>query len=496
MEGIDLIKVKKLDLILMIFVSILFVLFSSISNAQEDKSKTDVFFSLRNDDSINVGQPIGSSLKEVPKEEKKSAEKSEQPVSEEIKEAPAEEKQMIPLRFEGKAEALPSQTQITSDMERRKAGTALIPSVELEVYRNLSSANKEALTRTKTDISQVRQTIQPKQISQPRIISTSEAKIEKEIISTLPVEVLSSPTIQTKKKPDEKEKQGFSFASLSLSLRLGIILSGIATLILVIIVIYLLRQKDVSLTELEEGMTPSEDKNARYKSLSRDIRDLKIGYKEIEKTVEDMDKKLNLIGPLKGTTIDEFTRKTSREVFKPVENGVKDLQNTCESLEKMLEEIDTRLSPLDALKGLSIKELAQQTSMEFYRPLENEFKKMNVSYERMIGDFEDRLDKKVDGIVKKNKDLEKVMEEIDGKITAIDSTVSLLSQGEDVGILRGEKKQPDTSKIIDVKKKKDRETLYNQIYKMSDEGLSVDEIAQRTKMGKGEVRLILGLRKK
>lgn len=495
MEGIDLIKIKKLDLILITFVLVL-VLFSSISNAQENKSKTDIFFSLRNDDSINVGRPVGSSPKEVSKEEKRSVEKPEQPVSEEVKEAPTEEKQMIPLRFEGKAEALPHQTQITSDMERRKIGTALIPSGELEIYRNLSSSNKGDLTRIKTDISQVIQTRQPKKISQPRVVATPEVKIEKKIIPTLPAAVPSSITIQTKKEPVEKEKQGFSFASLSLSLRLGIILSGIATLILVIIVIYLLRQKEVSLTELEEGMTPSEDKNARYKSLSRDIRDLKVGYKEIEKTVEDMDKKLNLIGPLKGTTIDEFTRKTSREVFKPVENGVKDLQNACENLEKMLEEVDTRLSPLDALKGLSIKELAQQTSMEFYRPLENEFKKMNASYERMIGDFEDRLDKKVDGIVKKNKDLEKVMEEIDGKITAIDSTVSLLSQGEDVGILRGEKKQPDTNKIIDVRKKKDRETLYNQIYKMSDEGLSVDEIAQRTKMGKGEVRLILGLRKK
>ncbi len=37
---------------------------------------------------------------------------------------------------------------------------------------------------------------------------------------------------------------------------------------------------------------------------------------------------------------------------------------------------------------------------------------------------------------------------------------------------------------------------YQQIYQMADEGLSVDEIARRTQMGKGEIQLILSLRKK
>lgn len=37
---------------------------------------------------------------------------------------------------------------------------------------------------------------------------------------------------------------------------------------------------------------------------------------------------------------------------------------------------------------------------------------------------------------------------------------------------------------------------YREIYRMADEGLSIDEIARRAQLGKGEIQLILSLRKK
>lgn len=37
---------------------------------------------------------------------------------------------------------------------------------------------------------------------------------------------------------------------------------------------------------------------------------------------------------------------------------------------------------------------------------------------------------------------------------------------------------------------------YKRIYRMADEGLSIDDIARRLEMGKGEIQLILSLRKK
>lgn len=466
----------------------------SDSLAEEKRTKLSSIFSLRNDGAIDLIKPIGSLPKEESKEEEaKPAIEKAIPLPKEEREGVIESKEKIPLRFEEKVEALP---QIIPRIERKKKIEAEVMLPEESEYLFKLSPKKEALPKvTPKPGLAVKPVVQAKvgkpkvtavkSILTPTIKPSQKEKVKKKIVSLPPAVVI----------PPKEDREGFSFAALSPTLKWGIILSGIATLILVIIVIYLFRQKELALPELEENMPEAE--RGRYKSLSRDIRDLRIGYKGIEKTVEDVEKKLGLLTPLKGVMIDEFARKTSQEVFKPVETGVKDLQNLCNSLEKMLAEFDSRLAPLDALKGLSIKELAQQTSMEFYRPLENEFKKMKASYERLIGEFEERMDRKVEGIVKKHKGLEKVISEIDGKLATIDSILSILPQREEEGGGdRSVRRFPEVNKVIEVKQKREREVLHNQIYKMSDEGLSVDEIAQRTKMGKGEVRLILGLRKR
>ena len=102
----------------------------------------------------------------------------------------------------------------------------------------------------------------------------------------------------------------------------------------------------------------------KNKFLDNEIREIKIGYRGLEKLINDIEKKLVLIAPLKGANIDEFLNNTVREVVRPIEGGIKSLQTTCQGLEKMFNEFDKRLSPLNALKGLSIKELTYQTGME------------------------------------------------------------------------------------------------------------------------------------
>lgn len=288
------------------------------------------------------------------------------------------------------------------------------------------------------------------------------------------------------------QKPEFAFQKINPVLRWGIIIFGLLTLILILLVRYLWRQKELS-SLAEIGEVPVE-RPAQYKSLIENVKELQIGYKELEKMVENVEKRLTPLTSLKGITIDEFTRDTSKEVFKPLESGIKEIQATCQGLEKMFGEFDKRLAPLDALKGLSIKELAHQTSLEFYQPLENEFKKMKVSNERMMNEFEEKMDKKIESINKRNKSLEKTISEIDSRLITIDSIVASLPRTN--GIVSKPVIKIEEVKLTTAKDKREREILHNQIYRLSDEGLSIDEIAQRTKLGKGEVRLILGLRKK
>ncbi|MDI6736810.1 MAG: hypothetical protein QME42_11585 [bacterium] len=320
-------------------------------------------------------------------------------------------------------------------------------------------------------------------IKPTRPITPSPVEEEEEIIPPVP----PPPAEETVTKKPE-----FAFQRINPVLRWGIILSGLFTLILFLFVRYLWRQKElVSLAEIG-GIAV--EKPAQYKSLVEDIKELQAGYREFEKTIENVEKKLSPVASLKGTSIDEVVSETSKEALKPLESGIKELQGSYQGLEKMFGEFDKRLAPLDALKGLSVKELAYQTSMELYKPIENEFKKMQVSNERMMIEIEDKIERKIEPINKKNKGLEKTLSEIESRLITVDSMVSSLPRTE--GVIAKPVLKTEEAKLPTNKDKKNREILHSQIYKLSDEGLSIDEIAQRTKLGKGEVRLILGLRKK
>ncbi len=462
-----------------------------LSKAQTTTSKIGQF-SLRNDgeDLIKpIGSPISSSsevegkVEEIKKIEKKEIGEvtprvegmrpkiSEIPevVSPEPKEAKEEEFKRLGLKFAEGEEELP---KVVVKAKVPAKPQAVMP--ESSRYFLQLAPGEEFLPKPK---------VKPEKPIKPISSIPIKPEKEEEIIPPAPPQ----PAEETMMK-----KREFAFQRINPVLRWGIILSGFFTLILFLFVRYLWRQKE--LAALAEIGGIAVEKPAQYKSLVEDIKELQAGYREFEKTIENVEKKLSPIASLKGTSVDEIVRETSKEVLKPFESEVKELQGSYQGLEKMFGELDKRLAPLDALKGLSVKELAYQTSLELYKPIENEFKKMQISNERMMTEIEDKIERKIEPINKKNKSLEKTLSEIESRLIMVDSMVSSLPRTE--GVIAKPVLKTEEAKLPTNKDKKNREILHNQIYKLSDEGLSIDEIAQRTKLGKGEVRLILGLRKK
>jgi archaellum component FlaC len=466
-----------------------------ISKIQRPVSKIGLF-SLRNDGK-DLMKPIGSPVPLVrrAKEEVKKIEKEEVSVEavrpkvpkptpvkpEEVKkEEVVKKEERLGLKFAEGKEELPKVVAITKIPP--KPEVAPIMPEESKYFLQLAP-EEEPLPKIKPKVRKPKPT--PPTPPKEEVVVAKVEEVEEIIPPVPPVEEAEEEEVVTKKPV-------FAFQRINPVLRWGIIISGLFTLILILLVRYLWRQRELgSLAEI--GEVPVE-RHAHYKALVEDIKELQAGYRGLEKMIENVEKRLAPLSSLKGATIEEVTRDTSKEIFKPLESGIKELQATCQGLEKMFGEFDKRLAPLDALKGLSIKELAHQTSMEFYRPLENELKKMQVSYERMMSEFEERIDKKVESLNKKSKSLEKTVSEIDSRLITVDSIISSLPRPEGAvtkPMIKAEEVKPGTAKD-----KRTREILHNQIYKLSDEGLSIDEIAQRTKLGKGEVRLILGLRKK
>lgn len=492
-----------------LLVSVLFVICSlkvvysqEVGEIQKPVSKISKF-SLRNDGK-DLMKPIGSAVTLVPlvKEEVKKVEKEEVGIEEvvlkpiptkpeEVKEEVIVKKdERLGLKFGEGKEELPKVLAIPKIPPKPEV-TPIMPE-ESKYFLQLAH-EEEPLPKIQPEIKRPKPTPLKGKIVAAKV-EKKEPKVEEveEIIPTLPPIEEKVVTPKVEEKIIATQKPIFAFQRINPVLRWGIIISGLFTLILVLLLRYLWRRRElIPLAEI--GQVPVETP-AHYKSLVEEIKELQSGYRELEKMIENVEKRLSPLSSLKGLTIEEFTRNTSKEVFEPIEAGIKELQSTCQGLEKMFGEFDKRLAPLDALKGLSIKELAHQTSMEFYRPLENELKKMQVSYGQMMSEFEERLDKKVDSLNKKSKALEKTISEIDSRLITVDSIISSLPRAE--GTVTKPMVKAEETKPITAKDKKTREILHNQIYKLSDEGLSIDEIAQQTKLGKGEVRLILGLRKK
>ncbi|MDI6703220.1 MAG: hypothetical protein QME40_00835 [bacterium] len=110
------------------------------------------------------------------------------------------------------------------------------------------------------------------------------------------------------------------------------------------------------------------------------------------------------------------------------------------------------------------------------------------TYNQLMDEFEEKVREETLNINRKGRRLEDMIEEIDKRLKELDLiTKSTLPSSKPKG------------RLIDVSSAKDSKpaySAYNQIYRLSNEGLSIDEISKRTNMEKGKINLILGLNKR
>ncbi|MFH1860740.1 MAG: hypothetical protein ABH870_07000, partial [bacterium] len=361
-------------------IAFIYIFFSfGVANAV-DTADLSGFSCLRNDDK-NLLKPM-----------ERSAETKKSPVVTH-KETPLV-KPVVDSEIEGETSGLKSVSDskevLTSPLKpvvKRKTEDAVILPEESEFFMKLSKEEESlprvsAVKRVKSPVIPVATPmIVPKPVSTvKRIEKPKEIKAVEEVEVKVVTPIITTIT-QVAPVIVKEKKKGFIWKNASPILRRGLIISGLASMLLIFLIVYLW-QKGSPLSEeiITEDIPNGKMVVEKNKLLDNEIREIKIGYRGLEKLINDIEKKLILIAPLKGATIDEFLNNTVREVVRPIEGGIKSLQTTCQGLEKMFNEFDKRLSPLNALKGLSIKELTYQTGMELVKPIEGEIKQLKTSY--------------------------------------------------------------------------------------------------------------------
>ncbi len=342
----------------------------------------------------------------------------------------------------------------------------------------------------------------------PRVKSTKKIpSVKKELVSKPPVPenppLVTPPPIETETQIPEvgviltKEEEPSSSESMTrFPLVIGLISSGIFIIILIGLIILFSKKPFVNVSSVPTMFPAFENMDLQ---VNKEIKEIKNGQRTLEKNINMITEKLSLLKDLKGQDLENFTKDVAQKVYKPIEDDIQNMQVTQQKWEGLIGEVDKKLKGLGDLSGLNIKELAQQVSTEFYRPLESELKKMNLSHKKAIEEFEERIETKLTSLSRKNKDTEKIIGELKDKVVIMDSTIATMGSSDLASSLKIPHRRIQSESIELQEKEKtqiDREALRNQIYKMADDGLTIDEIAQKAKIGKGEVRLLLDLRKR
>jgi uncharacterized protein YqgV (UPF0045/DUF77 family) len=104
--------------------------------------------------------------------------------------------------------------------------------------------------------------------------------------------------------------------------------------------------------------------------------------------------------------------------------------------------------------------------------VEESIRELREVHQKLLRDLEFRVNKEKTILEAKIQELKKVIGQLDEKLKVLDSSTPRISP----------------------KPQKKEKTLHSKIYKLWDEGLSIEDIAKKTNKGKGEVELILGLR--
>lgn len=264
---------------------------------------------------------------------------------------------------------------------------------------------------------------------------------------------------------------------------IGLIMSGTVSVILFLLVVIHIIKKEASYQQKRKVLGYAKEKNR----IEEDVRSLQETSRGLEREIEKRIPREFADSIKSGRMSTEIAEVISAAI----EPRTREIAVAYQGIKKSLTELDKEVEQLQAIKNISFKDLARQTASEFWRPLQNEFNKTRLSYEKMFSDFEEREDGKLSSLDKRYGKVEMALAELSRRLVALDSVVTSTTSFAGEPIIRTPKPMAEEEE-----EKRDRTSLNNYIYKLADQGLTIDEIAQKTKIGKGEIKLILDVRAK
>jgi hypothetical protein len=315
----------------------------------------------------------------------------------------------------------------------------------------------------------------PKVVSKPKIKPKS---------APLPVKIPERQTSTFIAKPIEPEPDIFLETDQGERKKpyatIGLIMSGTLSLILVLLVIIHIIKKESSY-QRRKVLGYAKEKN----KIEEDVRSLQETSRGLEREIEKRIPREFADSIKSGRMSSEIAEVISQAI----EPRTREMAVAYQGIKKSLVELDREVEQLQTIKNISFKDLARQAASEFWRPLQNEFSKTRLSFEKMFSDFEEREEGRLSSLDKRYGKVESAIAEVSRRLVALDSVVTSTTSFAGEPVLRTPKPATEGEE-----EKKDRTSLNNHIYKLSDQGLTIDEIAQKTKIGKGEIKLILDVR--
>jgi hypothetical protein len=313
----------------------------------------------------------------------------------------------------------------------------------------------------------------------PKVVSEPKPKS-----APLPVKIPQPQTSTFIPKPIEPEPDIFLETEQSEKKRpyatIGLIMSGTVSLILLLLVVIHIIKKESSY-QRRKILGYAREKNR----VEEDVRSLQETSRSLEREIEKRIPKEFADSIKSGRMSSEIAEVISQAI----EPRTREMAVAYQGIKKGLAELDREVEQLQVIKNINFKDLARQAASEFWRPLQNEFSKTRLSFEKMFADFEEREDGRISSLDKRYGKIESAIAEMSRRLVALDSVVTSTTSFAGEPILRTPKPATEVEE-----EKRDRTSLNNHIYKLSDQGLTIDEIAQKTKIGKGEIKLILDVR--
>ncbi|HAW50098.1 TPA: hypothetical protein DCX16_04015 [bacterium] len=366
---------------------------------------------------------------------------------------------LIPFTIQASIELFSLKTRDESIIKREISVEKEVPVKELEEERPPILKEPKPVTKV----------IQKRQISPP--IEPKPFKEREIVTETIYEEVYETPifeTIEAISLPKEENPSLLRIFGLAVTLIL------IATVIFFII---------FHLTKTRKPYRQPFFTIPEPSYIEDELKGLKQALHSLEGEVREIEKQLP------GKIVSNIGRELS-SIFEP---KIRELGFAYQGIKKLLSETDKEINSLESLKAINFKDLARQVASELITPLQNEFNKLKISYENALYSFEERDTGRISSLETRHKEVQNILDDINKKLLSIESLITSATMFEQEPIIRTTKK---TKEEEPNKKKEGRDVLNKYIYELADSGLSVDDIAQKTKIGKGEITLILELRKK